>query len=75
MVKVIPARIENGQVVPESPLPPTADVRSVSILVEIAEVKIEPVRGSFLARWAGVLNGYEGDARQEYREYLEKKYQ
>ena len=72
MVKVIPARIENGHVVPEMPLPAAANVRSVSILVDVAEPP--PIRReSTLPRLLGILKDV-GDPKQEYIEYLEKKY-
>jgi hypothetical protein len=74
MVKVIPARIENGQIVPEAPLPPSGEVRSVTIHVEVAEPVQKPPKESTLPRLLGILRGYTGDAKQEYHEYLERKY-
>ncbi len=35
MLKLIPARIENGLVVPVTPLPDAGTIRSVSLLVEV----------------------------------------
>jgi hypothetical protein len=37
MVKVIPARIEEGRVVPEGPLPDAATIGRVSIVVDLVE--------------------------------------
>jgi len=73
MVKVIPARIENGHVVPEMPLPASADVRSVSILLDVAEPPRPARRESTLPRLLGILKDV-GDPKQEYCQYLEEKY-
>ncbi len=37
MVKLIPAHIENGQIVPDAPLPEAASIREVAIQVTLAE--------------------------------------
>ncbi|HWE36177.1 MAG TPA: hypothetical protein VG406_06360 [Isosphaeraceae bacterium] len=37
MVRLIPARIEGGRVIPEGPLPEPGEVRSVSILLEVGD--------------------------------------
>jgi hypothetical protein len=73
MVKVIPARLENGHVVPEAPLPAAAEIRSVAILLEMETLpSTEGARR--MEKWYGVLKGYEGDPKEDYRKHLEEKY-
>lgn len=72
MVKVIPARIENGNVVPQTPLPDAGTVRSVSIVLDLAE-PAPATRPSTLPRLLGILRDV-GDPRQEYVDHLERKY-
>ncbi|MBL8798930.1 MAG: hypothetical protein JNM56_33910 [Planctomycetia bacterium] len=73
MIKVIPARMSNGQVVSDAPLPAAHEVRSVSILLEMQEPAAPP-RESTLPRLLGILTEHPGNPRQEYGEYLEGKY-
>jgi hypothetical protein len=74
MVQLIPARIEDGKVVPNLPLPATGAIQSVSILVEVAEPSCQADRAAALSRLRGILKENVGDAREEYRRYLEEKY-
>ncbi len=73
MIKVIPARMSNGHVVSEVPLPAAHEVRSVSILLEMQEPAAPP-RESTLPRLLGILTEPPGNPQQEYGEYLEGKY-
>ncbi len=73
MVKVIPAHIENGQVVADGPLPAKGDVRSVSIVLELAEASQTKPRDSTLPKLLGLLKDV-GDPQKEYVDYLEQKY-
>ncbi len=73
MMQLIPARIENGQVVPMTALPEAGTVRSVSILVEVEEVA-RPSADAMLPRLLGLLKADADDPRQAYREYLQGKY-
>jgi hypothetical protein len=68
MIKVIPARMSNGHVVSEVPLPAAHEVRSVSILLAA------PPRESTLPRLLGILTEPPGNPQQEYGDYLEGKY-
>jgi hypothetical protein len=74
MVKLIPARIENGHVVPEDSLPRAEVVRSVCILLEIAEPTQPADEPGHLLKWFGILKGYTGDPKEGYRKHLEEKY-
>jgi hypothetical protein len=73
MVKVIPARLENGQVIPSEPLPEAGTVRNVSIVLEFAEPAGRPATGSTLPRLLGLLKPEE-DLERSYLDYLEEKY-
>ena len=72
MIRVIPGHIENSHVVPNSPLPETADVRSVAILLELKEPASPPTKGT-LEKWFGIIKD-TGNLEQDYKDYLEKKY-
>ena len=75
MVRLIPAHLENGCVVPDAPLPIGSQIRSVAVLVELAEIAAHPKPSSPLQPLAGILKGCPvGDAREEYHDYLDKKY-
>lgn len=73
MVTVISARISDGNVVPDTPLPPADEVRSVSVIVETVDREPGTKRESTLPRLLGLLKGAmvsEGD----YVQHLEEKY-
>jgi hypothetical protein len=72
MVKVIPARIENGQVIPDTALPPDAEIQKVTILVDLRE-KTPSQEGTIVSRLVGILKDV-GDPREEYGAYLAEKY-
>lgn len=72
MIKTIPGRIENGQVVADEPLPPADDVRSVRIVVELTEPTAAPLLS--LMDLCGILKDYQGDPKEDYHRYLEEKY-
>jgi len=72
MVKVIPARIENGQVIPNVALPPEAEIQQVSILVDLRE-NPSAGEGTILSKLVGILKDVE-DPREEYGAYLVEKY-
>ena len=74
MVKIIPARLENGHVVPETALPPAAEIKGVCILLEITDAAIPKRDPRGLEKWFGVLKDYEGDPKEDYRKHLEEKY-
>jgi hypothetical protein len=74
MVKLISGRIENGHVVPETPLPNSAEVRSVAVLLELEEPPpIAPEKSTF-ELLHGIAKGFEGDAQAAYVDYLIEKY-
>lgn len=70
MVQRIPARLENGHVVPEAPLP--EKVRSVSILVETEDARPDRTT-STLEKMTGIIRD-PGDWKADYTQYLEEKY-
>jgi len=72
MVKVIPARIKNGQVIPDVALPPDVEIKQVSILVNVRE-KTPAEEGTILSKLVGILKDVE-DPREEYGAYLAEKY-
>lgn len=75
MVKVIPAHIENGQVIPESPLPEAAEVRGLSIVVECDVPDSRAVKEAAMSRLVGILKGVDlDDAHEDYVQYLIEKY-
>ena len=74
MVKLVPARLENGAVVPEGPLPAASEVRSVSILLEVREPSVASGKESTLPRLLGILKVAPEDGREQYRQQLEPKY-
>jgi hypothetical protein len=73
MIKVIPAHLENGHVVPDVPLPEESDIKSVRLLVELSGTEANPRGGSIVDRLHGLLKD-EPDIEGQYREYLERKY-
>ena len=73
MVRLIPARIENGRVIPSEPLPEGAEVRSVTVLVEVVEPELT-ARESTLPRLLGILKTDVPNPREQYRQHLEEKY-
>lgn len=72
MLKVIPARIENGQVIPDVALPPDAEIQGVSILVNLREETLAK-EGTIVSRLVGILKDVD-DPRDEYGAYLAEKY-
>ncbi len=74
MVKLIPARVENGYVVPLLPLPETSEFLSVSILVELGDRQELPTNIPVMDKWYGVLKEPAGNYEEEYLKYLEEKY-
>ncbi len=77
MVKVVRGRLENGYIVPLEPLPATLEVRSVAIILEVAEgpsPQQKSPQQNLMDKWYGVLRGYTGDAKEDYRKHLEEKY-
>jgi hypothetical protein len=72
MVKVIPARIKNGLVIPDVALPPDAEIQEVSILVNLRE-QAPAEEGAILSKLVGILKDVE-DPREEYGAYLAEKY-
>jgi hypothetical protein len=73
VVKIIPARLENGQIVPSQPLPDRAMVRNVSIVLELNESAGRSPGESTLPRLLGLLKVDE-DPEQAYIDYLTEKY-
>ncbi len=73
MVTVIPARITDGNVVPDTPLPPAESVRSVSVVIETADPQPEGKQESTLPRLLGLLKGTRVSP-DDYVQYLEEKY-
>jgi hypothetical protein len=73
MIKVIPAHLENGHVVPDVPLPEASDIKSVRLLVELADADPVPSAGSIVDRLHGLLRDHDV-SEQDYRDYLEQKY-
>ncbi len=73
MVRIIPAHIEDGRIVPDGPLPEKDKVRSVSIHVELSGAMPRQDRGSTLPRLLGILKDVD-NPKQEYVDYLERKY-
>ncbi len=75
MVKVIPAHIENGQVVPNEPLPDTSAIAHVSVVLNL---KPTAQNQSTLADLRGILKGKvtesDEDLKREYVEHLARKY-
>lgn len=59
MVKIISARIVEGNIVPETALPPAESIRSVSVVVEIADPEDKGAKESTLPRLLGLLKGSE----------------
>jgi hypothetical protein len=74
MIKIIPAHLEDGHAVPDAPLPDLSDIKSVRLLVELTDAEPKPRTGSIVARLHGLLRGHEV-SEQDYRDYLEQKYQ
>jgi hypothetical protein len=79
MVKVIPARIENGRVIPSEPLPEDSTIEGVSLLLKLKPKTPETGRrSSVLSELRGILQGKvsqsDHDLNREYAEYLEAKY-
>lgn len=72
MVKVIPARIENGQVIPDVALPPDSEIQEVSILINLRE-RTSAKEGTIVSRLVGILKDV-GYSREEYGAYLAEKY-
>ncbi|HOB74781.1 MAG TPA: hypothetical protein PKG54_09660 [Phycisphaerae bacterium] len=73
MVKVIPARISEGNVVPKTPLPSAESIRSIFIVVELADPEESEKRESTLPRMLGLLKGADV-SEEDYVRYLEEKY-
>jgi hypothetical protein len=73
MIKVIPAHLENGHVVPDAPLPEASDIKSVRLLVELSDADVKPRAGSIVDRLHGLLRAHDV-SEQDYRDYLEQKY-
>jgi len=71
MVKIIPAHMENGQVIPDAALPPDAEIRKVTILVDLCE-KTPAEEGTIVSKLVGILKDV-GDPREEYGAYLAEK--
>jgi hypothetical protein len=76
MIRVIPAHIEGGRVVPDGPIPPPASVRGVSIVFDLGEDRSRSTREAASARLIGLLKdaGDPDRLREEYVGYLEEKY-
>ena len=72
MIKIVPAKLENGEIKPVAPLPSPEEIRSVSILLEVQEPPApDPSR---MLKWFGILKDYTGDPKADYRKHLEEKY-
>ncbi len=78
MVKVIPARIEDGRIVTDEPLPEASVIESVSVVVRLVsedpQMEREAALGRLLARFAGVRMDSDVDVKAEYARSLEEKY-
>lgn len=74
MVHIIPGRIENGHIVPVGPLPPVAQIRDVSIVLQTDEPDTLRSDKSTFELLYGLARGYSGDPREDYRQHLEEKY-
>jgi hypothetical protein len=72
MVKVIPARIKSGQVIPDVVLPPEAEIQQVSVLVDLRD-NSSAGEGTILSKLVGILKDVD-DPREEYGAYLAEKY-
>jgi hypothetical protein len=73
VVTVIPARITDGNVVPDAPLPPAENVRSVSVVVETTDPEQGAKKESTLPRLLGLLKDAD-ISEDDYAQYLEEKY-
>jgi hypothetical protein len=74
MVKVIPAHVENGYVVPDAALPASCQIKSVAILLEVQDTRPPRQGASTFSLLHGILKGYQGDPEADYRRHLEEKY-
>lgn len=71
VIKIIPAKIDAGRIIPDSPLPEAEEIQKVSIIIEITEAATR--EDSSLAKLEGILEG-TGASEAEYYEYLEQKH-
>ena len=81
MTRTIPARIENGQVVADEPLPEPGDVERVRIVVELVDRPTEADIEARVAAMAQLLDAHKGvsvpadyDYKEDYANYLAEKY-
>ncbi len=70
MTRTIPAHIEDGRVIPDTPLP--EEIRSVSIVVETAESPRETEAGSDRSRPAGRLPAKPQRTQAERRAAMDR---
>lgn len=77
MVTIIPARIKEGRIVPDEPLPEGTEGLRVSVVLRRDDARPALTAGSSpLARLRGLLKGFDvgDDSHRDYTDYLEAKY-
>jgi hypothetical protein len=69
----IPAKIENGKIIPVAEIPESELIRHVAILVEVEDAQYKNLSvSSCVERLRGIL---KEDSDSDYVNYLENKYQ
>jgi hypothetical protein len=76
MIKAIPAHIEEGRIVTDTPLPDVSEIHSVTVLLEFVGTEPRSAKEQAVSRLAGLLK-YSDDPeefQEDYVRYLEEKY-
>jgi hypothetical protein len=79
MVKVIPARIEQGRIIPSEPLPAESTIEGVSLVLSLKAPAAAGLRSGALAELRGILKGNvpasDEGLERDYADYLARKYE
>jgi len=73
MFLTIPAKIEDGRIIPIAEMPASELIRRVALLVEVEDMKYK--RHFALARVSRLRGILKEDSDSDYATYLENKYQ